>query len=282
MKKSIAILAVCATALSPILAAPAFAVPVFDPPAEVVTAEMTSGCAAYLADLNFTQSPRVFTAVATAYVGNEVTVDPTPFSSVPIPGTVEPVGPQTGADASGVSTANLANGKSPNIFVSNAKAVYAGGSTFDTLDTFRTTIVHTYSCTPTERIPGMETERLETQGECASRVAREQAVPGQFCLILSNRIQVTVQGPATFEVATDLIEEFDTVPVNGTATDTGVGFDTNPYTDPDSSVQAVVCVSPVKSTGLWKKVNLYTGECSRALYDRLNVAGTPSNSLPAS
>lgn len=64
-----------------------------------------------------------------------------------------------------------------------------------------------------------------------------------------------------------------------------VVFDPTPYVVPGGAtgVQVVVCISPGSKGGNWRMQNGYTGSplpCTRATYDFLNPAGTPSASLP--
>lgn len=195
-------------------------------------------------------------------------------------------------DASGASHLTR-NGKSPNIFALDAVAhtVTYDNSTYDYTGTFNITTTFSYACSATQHIPAVQgTTRLETQGECADRVTHDpdlgpHVIPGQYCLDLSHRLNVTVPGTPAQDNADPEDSTTGTVDQAGTATGGDTELNGGQYTFQNQSlpVAAVVCISPTKNPGTWRAANNYAGlggTCGYTLFQSLGTSTIPSNSLP--
>ncbi|HEY8434961.1 MAG TPA: hypothetical protein VIK68_10170 [Sphingomicrobium sp.] len=201
----------------------------------------------------------------------------------------------TNVDASGATHLSR-NGQSPNIFATDAVAhtVTYDNSTYDFNATYNITTTFSYACDVTQHIPATpSTTRLETQGECADRVAHDPDLgphvnPGQYCLILSNRQMITVPGTPAQDNADPQDSSTGTLDQAGTASGQDTELNGGPYTFQNQSLQvsAVVCNSPGSKGGTWRAQNGYLGlggACSTATFLSLPPnTGIPSVSLPTS
>lgn len=198
-------------------------------------------------------------------------------------------------DAS-AATNLVRNGKSPNIFATDAVAhtVTYSNTTYDYDGLFNISTTFEYNCAVTQHIPASQgPDEVETEGQCASRVAQDDAIkaledytnPGLWCLILSHRLSV----PGDIIEASDPrrtdLDADGTVVQAGTAHDTRTEENGGQATLNNQSlpVAAVVCISPTKNPGTWRTANLYSNApvCSRELFDSLApYTIIPSASLP--
>jgi hypothetical protein len=299
MNKTFALAAACATALSPILAAPAFAQAA---PSTATLTTMTNTCA-NLVTMNFgTTTPGNYTYYSVVvdsdggtdgdpvFLGNRVndastwTPDETSTKTL------------NGADAS-QSTALIRNGKSPNIFATDVRAssvTWSNNSVeFDADYTITTTFE--YGCDVTQHewnppVPGTFTYTLRegspANDDC-SRFDNDVNHPNYGSRI-GNCVPTVNQPPqagfhtennlgvqGAFTVTQDRIE-------NLRMTDENAGPHT--YFDTNELGHAVVCISPGSKGGEWRAQNSYGGlggACSTAKFLSLPPGGSiPSNSLP--
>jgi hypothetical protein len=134
------------------------------------------------------------------------------------------------------------HGGSPNIFGGFTVTSVYTGGSSETLVTYAQTTTYTFGC----------------------RVWK--VVEGNGNIIEPNGLQI----PYGVTVDETLVTRTETVSVN------------NPNTTEVTAGDGVICISPTKNPGTWRKQNGYTGDCSTALF--YSLAGIPdpipSNSLP--
>ena len=196
-------------------------------------------------------------------------------------------------DASGASHLSR-NGLSPNIFATDAVAhtVTYDNSTYAFTATYNITTTFSYSCDVTQHIAAVPgSTGLETEGDCASRVAQDPELgphvnPGLYCLDLSHRLTVTTPGTPAQDNADPEDSTTGTVDQAGTASGGDTELNGGLYTFQNQSLQvsAVVCNSPGSKAGSWRAQNSYAGAggaCSTATFMSLAPnTGIPSVSLP--
>jgi hypothetical protein len=187
MKKSIALVAMCATALSPIFATPAFA------QVATPTAQMQATCAATAVvnpDPNSTYSATFDTASVTSDVGDEVISDLDVIEDIPGGQVVGVVGP--------TFTGILGrHGGSPNIFGEfETVTEYSGGSYIADVEYSQTT-TFTYGCIVSKTNsqgkvttpPGLQVEGLTIPITEVTRTERiEESNPNTFETTLADKV----------------------------------------------------------------------------------------------
>jgi hypothetical protein len=312
MKNKIALIAACATALSPIVSSPAFAA---DPTA-TNAATMDANCAAYVhANLGSTTE-----SADSTYFGYEVQITgATDAAPQVVPGSrinddttwtpdTTSIHKLYGPDAS-QSTHLTRNGKSPNIFATDVKASSESWSNNSVEYTVETTVTttFTYQCDVTKYAWTPPVAPTAPSG--AIYDYKHKINPGNNdcdkydgavyygqtkgnCVLDS----VTYSIPGTdgeegyfTDVPLGLVGTFDTIsqtsdPERGDPiVDPAAGF--HRYYATDALGSAVVCNSPGSKGGTWTPQNMYTGlspqlPCSSATFNALPGGAIPSNSLP--
>jgi hypothetical protein len=276
-------------------------------PSTAVTQDMVNNCEAYRQTANSVYAPKFYSSVRVDYVVYAIAWNADADSSVADDLTRKPLGSVvsfSNLDLTGVNVSNMGrSGGSVNLFSDAviARTVNYSNSSVEVTDTYSGTVNYDYKCVLTERItiPGTPAgQRLEDQGECASRVAKTDIpMPGQYCQNEANREQVYDPGtPDTYDYQETLTYG---LPFGGlgavTASITGTAqrLDENagPWTFQNQSlpVTAMICNNPGSKGGAWRGANGYSGAgCTTEVFNAAQqLRGNdfviiPSNSLPAS
>ncbi|MGN3974976.1 hypothetical protein [Tsuneonella sp. SYSU-LHT278] len=304
MKKSIALVAVCATALSPIFTTPAYAAD----PTPSNAAIMQANCAAFVT----TNYGPITPSLNSTYYSFEVDFDGVDADPVFDPATrvndettwtpdLTSARTLNGPDAS-QSTQLRRNGKSPNIFATDVRAsseTWSNNSVEYNIDGTVTT-TFTYQCDVTEHewtppTPARFTYKLKpgspANDDC-SRFDDDFDHPNYGQARGNCVVDTTIPGAPGFFTLDDLglvgafapIEQTSDPETYGPFLDPNAGPHT--YFDTNALGHAVVCISPGSKGGEWRAQNGYGGlggACSTATFNGI-PPGTPipSNSLPVS
>ena len=202
-------------------------------------------------------------------------------------------------DAS-AATHLVRNGKSPNIFATDALAntVTWSNSTYTYTAMFNIVTTYNYTCHITENIPASAAV-YEDENTCVARAKTGDMPddypqgPGEWCNVQEpahsgnyvNRLVLQPAVDAHPEERPELDASY-TVLESGTAEKNGFEANGGPWTDTSASqqVQAVVCISPGSKAGSWRAQNNYGGlggQCSTATFNSLPPHTIiPSASLP--
>lgn len=276
-------------------------------------AAMEQQCRDYVASLNqqFAMQARTFVRADVENVTYSVLWSTTPTSVVAIESTRVPAPGATISNASNFTMPGVAHlvrtGGSPNLFADNVIAHTAtfSDTAVDQTETYNGEATYGFFCSPYERIDTPRTEERETQGECASRVAKlDTPVPGNFCHeqdangVYINRLVIGTTGGGSIE---QKVPGLSVGYPNGgqgiVSAGTLIGTQTvnNPHAGPATLnnvnvlVTALVCNNPGPKGGTWRGANGYSGfGCDTAAFGGAPTTSgnsftmLPSNSLPSS
>lgn len=294
--KIIAAIALCGSSLSPLLSVPAFAA---TPTAATDTA-MDTQCAADLLAAGAGDPDFVVETV----VGNDTAAAPVEVAGSGVQENWAPAGyivSVSGVSAAG-STALTRNGKSPNIFVTDAKAssVTWSNSTYDYTANYTVTTTFQYECKITETVhhhdlvtPAVPGHHVwagpaganPNQGACDAYDAA-----GNFQGENQGQCDWVDGTPAVYndydtETVTNVAHSIDEVGDPYSDTTEGLSGGQHTFYDQNEPVAAVVCISPGKVPGTWRAQNGYDGTgvkaCSTTLFNSLPGGTIPSASLPS-
>ena len=282
------------------------------PPVLASNAAMEQQCRDYVASLNlqFAVQGRTFVRADVENVTYSVAWSATPTSVVPIESTRVPAIGATISNASNFTMPALAHfvrtGGSANLFADNVIAHTAtfSDTAVDQMETYSGEATYGFFCTPYETIVTPGTEQRETQGECASRVAKlETPVPGNYCHeqdangVYINRLVTGTTGGGSIEQKVQSLSfgyPYGGQGVISAGTLIGTQTVNNPHAGPATlnnvniQVTALVCNNPGPKGGTWRGANGYGGTgCDTAAFNAaLTTSGNiftmlPSNSLPS-
>lgn len=295
MKKSIALVAVCATALSPIFSSAALALSptaTYDDPTPtgVVTPNTTGLAQAECTRLASLHGPNVWTGTLDQSSFDEGTYVP---GSLAVSGQQNQVGPATGVgtpipEAVRVATEPYRIGGSVNMFgLAEVVAAHFPNSEFDFTQTATWDAEYTFTCKMAEIIPqdlGIHVWTGPDQADggreqCEQTTAHPFDDRGRNCPFVVTIPRGTY---ARDDEESSVIQIGESGTVNGHET-MGPSIPVDDEADLPDPVQVVVCISPSTSskktqTNGWAKKNGYNGDnCTTTWYNTGALNGPKDN-----